>query len=297
MNTKYFLIFFFTAFSFQVSSQDYDPIIKEGSFWDVIEDGGAGASCPYLYKYRLAGDFVYNGITYKKLEVAPIRGEENPDILCGPTGTLFVNENDFETINGKYIREDINEKKVYILVNKDGIYNEYVMANFNLNVGDLFENAYSDGDINPSNPLKVTQLFTLSDGRKRYYLDNDQSFEEGVGNVQGPIFEYHWHLGGPYYEVYCFGNLQNQNNCATVLSAGKHKLSSIKIFPNPVKNILTVKNTENITIKVFSITGSLLKKSTSKSDIEINLSSFNAGIYILEVSNLTGKKRSKILKL
>jgi hypothetical protein len=63
MNTKYFLIFFFTAFSFQVSSQDYDPIIKEGSFWDVIEDGGAGASCPYLYKYRLAGDFVYNGIT------------------------------------------------------------------------------------------------------------------------------------------------------------------------------------------------------------------------------------------
>ena len=65
-------------------------------------------------------------------------------------------------------------KIIYILIDKDGIYNEYVMTNFNLYVGNLCENIYSA--INPSNSLKVTQLFTISDSRKRYYFDNNQSF-------------------------------------------------------------------------------------------------------------------------
>lgn len=65
-------------------------------------------------------------------------------------------------------------KIIYILIDKDGIYNEYVMTTFNLYVGHLCENIYSA--INPSNSLKVTQLFTISDSRKRYYFDNNQSF-------------------------------------------------------------------------------------------------------------------------
>jgi hypothetical protein len=63
--------------------------------------------------------------------------------------------------------------------------------------------------------------------------------------------------------TYC-SNTENNNNCATVLNIEKHKLSSIKKFPNPVKNILIIKNTKNITIKLSSITVSLLKKLTSK---------------------------------
>jgi hypothetical protein len=65
-------------------------------------------------------------------------------------------------------------KIIYILIDKDGIYNEYVMTTFNLYVGHLCENIYSA--INPSNSLKVIQLFTSSDSRKRYYFDNNQSF-------------------------------------------------------------------------------------------------------------------------
>lgn len=287
-------IFFFSFASLNLFSQDYIPVIKVGSFWDVQENGSGG--CPYYYRYRLADDFVNNTITYRKLEVAPIRGEYDPISLCGPTGNLFVNENDFEAISGKYIREDINEKKVFILVDEDGVYNEYLIANFNLKVGDIFENAYVTDFDTSTDPLKIISISTLSDGRKSYNLNNNQSFEEGLGHIQGPIFSYNYNLGPPYFGVFCFGNSQNQNNCANVLSTERHELYSVKIFPNPVNDILNIENTDNVTLKIFSINGSLLKTLTSNSDLKVNVSSFKSGIYILEISNLKGKKISKILK-
>lgn len=272
---------------------DYDPVIKEGSFWDVSESDGSG--CPYYYRYRLADNFVYDNITYRSLEVAPIRGQDNPNELCGPSGSLFANENDFTSVNGKYIREDLTEKKVYILVNENDIYNEYVLANFNLNVGDTFENAYTDSD--SANTLTVTQISTKANGRKIYILNNNQSFEESVGNSQGPIFNYHWHLGSYGFSVFCNGNAQNQDNCATVLSIEKNELSYIKIFPNPADDFLMIKNTDDITIKLYSLNGSLLKTVKTKSNLEIDVSSFSSGIYILEFLNYNSKSRRKIIKL
>jgi hypothetical protein len=79
-------------------------------------------------------------------------------------------------------------------------------------------------------------------------------------------------LGAGLRKLTCWANAQNKNNCATDLNTENHKLSVIKTFPHPVKNILTIKNTKDIFIKLFSITGSLFKKLTSKSDIEIDFS-------------------------
>ena len=51
----------------------------------------------------------------------------------------------------------------------------------------------------------------------------------------------------------CWRNSKKQNNYATVLNTNKQELSSIKIFPNPVKNILTIKNTEDIIIFYYML--------------------------------------------
>lgn len=63
-------------------------------------------------------------------------------------------------------------------------------------------------------------------------------------------------------------------------------LANISMYPNPVKDILTVQTEENITsIKVMNLEGKSVLNSTSK---EINVSSLVNGMYILEVENTSG---------
>lgn len=90
------------------------------------------------------------------------------------------------------------------------------------------------------------------------------------------------------------------NNCNITLNSPEFldtRLQQLKIYPNPVKDILTIQNTEKSTVKIYSITGSLLKTITTKTAVDIDISSFKNGIYIIEVSGVRRSKRSKILKI
>ena len=90
----------------------------------------------------------------------------------------------------------------------------------------ILRTQYIDSD--QSDTINVTQISTLSDGQKIYYLNNNnQPYEEKAGSSQGSLQKYQWHLGGPNVGVLCWGNDQNQNNCATILSNVKHELSSL----------------------------------------------------------------------
>lgn len=135
--------------------------------------------------------------------------------------------------------------------------------------------------------------------RKKYTFKNyyDYTITEGIGSDQG-IITYFPSDYGWSYKLICYGNDSDNNKCSTeVLSTENHELSSIKVFPNPVKDILTIKTTEDITVKIFSVTSSLLKNINTTKDIKIDLSFFKKGIYILEIANSTSKKRRKLLKL
>jgi hypothetical protein len=50
-------------------------------------------------------------------------------------------------------------------------------------------------------------------------------------------------------------------------------------------------------VKIFSVTGSLIKTTTASTDIQIDMTSFSQGIYLLEIRNSNQIKRSKIIKL
>jgi hypothetical protein len=117
MIKKYILIFMI-FFSSNLSSyaQDYIPIIQEGSFWEVTESGPG--SCAYINRYRVGDGFNYNSKVYKNIEVAPFREEDDPNDLCHPVGNMYVNENEF-TPSSSYLREDINEKKLYSIIGKE----------------------------------------------------------------------------------------------------------------------------------------------------------------------------------
>ena len=74
------LIFFLLGGT--IYAQDYEPILKEGSFWDSEEVLGGVCSFDYI-RYRISDDVIINGKTYKQLQRALFAGDDNdPNYPC-----------------------------------------------------------------------------------------------------------------------------------------------------------------------------------------------------------------------
>ena len=69
---------------------------------------------------------------------------------------------------------------------------------------------------------------------------------------------------------------------------------NLKIFPNPVKNILYIESEGNkINGEIYSTNGQFLKLVSSK---EINISDLKKGVYILKLNTENGILTQKIIK-
>jgi hypothetical protein len=102
------------------------------------------------------------------------------------------------------------------------------------------------------------------------------------------------------------GALRDTTTCFTSLPSGitKNNLSdqNIKIYPNPVKDKLTIdvenKNTEDIN---FSLTNSLgqlidINSKIANTKLEIDTSELPSGVYYLKIQNNSGQEEFKIIK-
>ena len=82
-----------------------------------------------------------------------------------------------------------------------------------------------------------------------------------------------------------------------VLSVDDFLSKSLKIYPNPVKNILTIKLSNQVefnNVTITNIGGKTILKSNSKS---INISQFSKGIYFLKIATNKGEIIKKIIKI
>ena len=90
--------------------------------------------------------------------------------------------------------------------------------------------------------------------------------------------------------------------CTTIagLSIAKNELTSaVTVYPNPVQNELTVSNVSNtsVSINVFDINGKLIFNSSSVSEkTTIETSSWNKGVYFVEISNGNATVTHKVVK-
>jgi len=95
-----------------------------------------------------------------------------------------------------------------------------------------------------------------------------------------------------------------KNNCTklssctlfSVLGVGNYQLENITLFPNPVKNNLTISGFQNnltaVNTRLISISGKeILKKTLTKNANEINMKSLAAGIYFLDITTTEGAKK------
>lgn len=280
------LFLFFTA---NLISQEYEPILKEGSFWDIetIQQGFDGHN--YLRRIQVDGEIEINNKRYTKLKQTTIIDRNKNTFNISPPH--FINSSEFKIIKDIYLREDVNEKILQIYY----IDKEYDLCNFNLKKGAKLENAYLP--YIEETDIFITDVIINKNGKKVFYTDQGIFYTEGIGKSDNNLTPYIHTLDGILEKLNCYGNAQNQNNCAKALSTQNNQLNSVKVFPNPVKHILQIQNTEILDIKIYNVTGALLKKITSTSKTEIDLSTFKKGIYILEISNKKGTKRKKLLKI
>jgi len=84
------------------------------------------------------------------------------------------------------------------------------------------------------------------------------------------------------------------SNC-DVLSIKENIITDIKIFPNPVENLISIKSKEKISkIEVFNLFGKIVHRNTNKN--RINISDLTSGIYMLKIHSFNKVVYKKIIK-
>lgn len=282
-------IFLSTLFyTITISSQVYDPIIKEGSFWDQSKDVGF---CGELYtRYTIVKDTLINTLIYKQL------GTQNfifhNDDPCFYYDTPPVVAQKINPID-RFIREDIDNRIVYIWSDKEnnGVFKEFTLYDLSLSQGEKMINSYAEyGD-----DVIIDKIDYDSQGKKRFYLSNHENYyTEGIGS-SGGIINFEAIIGEGNETLFCYGNAQDQNNCASVLANKYFKFSKTTIYPNPTTHTITLKNVPlNSRIRIVSLLGKLIDSFLLEANT-INTSHFQRGVYFIEI--ITSNSAKEIIRI
>jgi hypothetical protein len=78
----------------------------------------------------------------------------------------------------------------------------------------------------------------------------------------------------------------------------ENKYDSPRLYPNPTKDYVTISSNNNIeNVKIYSITGSLLHEENTKgNNIELDMSVFEQGIYLIQVITENETKTYKLIR-
>lgn len=275
-----------------LSAQDYQPVITDGAFWDVgaYSQDNTFDCLTDLTRYYIDEEITINDQEYKQLRYHFIINEQGNNDPC-PENSL-VTQSDY-VVDNVYIREDIVEKKVYLWSDLiSGTYQEYLLYDFSLNIGDQMINPYNYGG-----DIFIADIQIDDEGKRTFFTNNGYEYTEGIGGISGLIaplesqFEY-------YSELYCHGDNDQQNGCLGVLATNSFVLNNVSLYPNPVKNQLTIQSEIPLKVTISNALGKEVRSYDTINNSNIDLSKLSQGIYFVKVVNVESKseKTFKIVK-
>jgi len=285
------LLVLIVLFPFLITAQDYQPMLNDGSFWDVRSKHHDGEGCYYApRRFYLDEEIMFNGKNYHKLRKHKIVDSEGEVFSCLPPNIYAFVEQTF-TYTDVYIREDITEKKVYVWAIdpiNGGDYQEFILYDFTLEVGDVLPtNTYLA--TNGESDMMVTDIQYNASDRKIIYLEDEHgyySYIEGKGGFSGIISPILSIFEAPD-EMYCFGDANNQNECSGFLGTENYIQNKFTIYPNPVHETLYIEANKTCTLELFNILGKKVRSYKGRSNHKINMSDFTKGFYLLKVTDET----------
>ncbi len=206
--------------------------------------------------------------------------------------------------SGALLREDTLIGKVWYRPLEPGWDTTYLAFDFDLEEGDTFD---LSSNYDPWLTSVVVDSTDVMDTGKRirFYSFIEQgeniTFIEGVGGNQGPIYKSSSGLLQPYllcaYKdgVQTYSNISYEGNCSPPTSINLiEPATAIEVYPNPVEDILHIKNVSEIDFEKVEIYDALGRKvSTEWYHTTINFNGLLPGLYYIR---LIASKRQIIYK-
>lgn len=280
-------------------SQDYTSLVVSNAHWI---QGSYNDEEGYfrLHGYSIGGDTTIQGIAYHTLtryEFEHQFGNYKAPYIINSKNTVGV------------IREDRSQKKVYAILHKildklpcDVLGKELVWYDFNVHIGDPLLNAcvYQQVDEDKKVILdKVVSDFKIDSMRNVYYGINpdfgpsEPYFIEGIGSIYGlfyPINTFSFAGFYPFLADHCIGS---EADCGIVIkpSSTNDLNERVKIYPNPVQEILSLEFSQNMTLpikyEIKSIEQKLSLQGTASDlrPLSLDVSNLYSGVHILTISD------------
>lgn len=176
--------------------------------------------------------------------------------------------------SGALLREDTLVGKVWYHPMEPGIDSTYLAFDFALEAGDTFD---LSSNYNPWSTSINVDSTDITDGVKRIlfhsFIEEGENitFIEGVGGNQGPIYKESSGLIHPYllcaYKdgIQTFANISYEGNCSppTLINL-IDPARAIEVYPNPVVDVLNLKNDSEIEFEKVEIYDALGRKVSSE---------------------------------
>ncbi len=282
---------FFTV-SFLALMAQSTPMVSDGNVW--FERGSYGgwgiydAQERYITHY-FDGDTLINGTQYKKLYK-----DFRDTIFSNP---IYVQD---QLVYEAAMRQDGD--LVYFI--QAGATTEMLYADFDISVGDVL-NYYQNGQ---NNTVLAIDSFPLGNTYiTAYELNSGSYFYEAIGGAHGPFRDYSFGIEGGTY-LACFTHYGNSVGVGPFYTAydctptvitnttAPTALRSVKIFPNPTNDLITIQRENNAVIKIrlTDLFGrQLLYQQGAENVISLSTEHLVAGVYfiIMEENGHTFSRR------
>lgn len=281
-------------------AQLYQPIAVEGAHWIVGKDWLETLWLDEKFSLTIRGDTVVNGQIYKQVWRETFEFEEN---------SKQFTDRIISSIPYALIRDDTLQQKVYAITgmasdNHCPEDEEYLLFDFSVSEGDtldwcsLHNFRLDEGSQITADSIRFTQAPFWEGVRKTIYtvfattLYNDAllgetiiPIVEGFGYLHTDPF-----LEGNFLIDYCIGS---NWDCRLLSNTPEPAKKDLKIYPNPVKDLLIVEynGSENThlyptTLQIIAPTGQMIHEMIIRQyRDQIHLYDIPLGIYFIRLSN------------
>lgn len=269
----------FLLIVFKLNAQEYNPLLANINEWHFTT---CYSGC-ITDVYYTDGDTLVNGKNYKILD-----------------GYHFINRN-------VLLREDVDEKKVYLTITQPQYEEDIVLYDFSLPVGDsiVMRNPQTpfpnNGGYFTLDSIQSVQQMNGVNNRHFYFTPSETNntyinkivWVEGVGstsmiNAPGGLANFNGvgKLSCAFKnEALYYSDLTSVDSCnPTNLSVSETNLPKIEVYSKPETNQFVITNaTDVLKINVYGINAKhyLSNKFKDQNQITIDLSELNSGLYIL----------------
>lgn len=294
---SFIIAFLFVQFLF---GQTYVPFPTETAQWNQLEtyyEGGQwGTLNTYNYQYRMEGDTIINSVNYNKIyhlvnEMYPeyiggMREDGNKNIYFFPKESYFEPVITFPSDTAEYLLYTFNNLQVgsNITINDRNIEIMYIDS---VLLGDTYHKRYS---------VSADQMLGMSD------------WIEGMGSTDQLFACYTYEFEWEFYtlcfkpnmlDTYYISAPDEGDWCIYNVGTNDVEISRLKIYPNPVTDVLNVfgEVREKSEFFITDITGNTLLKGKINRDLQITTSSLAPGVYSLTVIFENKTNTIKFIKL